>query len=128
MRSIGYLRLVAILASIVLGVSGQLLLKAGMNKVNIKTGTLIAQYLQALTSLEIWGGLFCFGVSMLIWLYVLARLDISVAYPFLGLNYILIMIGSRLIFHEPINWWKVVGSACIILGILLVAQGFGESP
>ncbi len=123
MRSISHLNLIPILLSILFGVSGQLLLKTGMLRVGQDRGTLISEYIRALAQPAIWLGLICFGVSMLIWLYVLARMEMSVAFPFLGLNYVLIMIGSRILFGETIGLSKIGGTACIVLGILLIARG-----
>lgn len=123
MRSIGLPNLTAILVSILFGVSGQLLLKTGMLRVAQTGGTLISEYTRALAQPAVWLGLVSFGVSMLIWLYVLARLEMSVAFPFLGLNYVLIMIGSRILFGETIGPAKIGGTACIVLGILLIARG-----
>ncbi len=123
MKSITLLNLAAILVSIIFGVSGQLLLKTGMLRAGQAGGALIAEYARALAQPYVWLGLVCFGISMLIWLYVLARLEMSVAFPFLGLNYVLIMIGSRVLFGETIGPAKIVGTACIVLGILLIARG-----
>jgi multidrug transporter EmrE-like cation transporter len=123
MRSISLLNLIAILVSILFGVSGQLLLKTGMLRVGQDSGTLVSEYARALAQPAVWFGLICFGVSMLIWLYVLARMEMSVAFPFLGLNYVLIMIGSRVLFGETIGPAKIGGTACIVLGILLIARG-----
>jgi multidrug transporter EmrE-like cation transporter len=123
MRSLSLLTLIAILVSILFGVSGQLLLKVGMLRVNQDGGTLVSEYAHALAQPTVWLGLICFGVSMLIWLYVLARMEISVAFPFLGLNYVLIMIGARILFGEAIGLSKIGGTACIVFGILLIARG-----
>ncbi len=123
MKSVSYLNLAVILSSIIFAVSGQLLLKLGMLRVGKETGHLLAEYARALAQPLVWLGLVCFGVSMLIWLYVLARLEMSVAFPFLGLNYVLIMIGSRLFLGEAITWPKLAGTACIVLGILFIARG-----
>ncbi len=123
MRSLSFLNLIAILVSILFGVSGQLLLKTGILRVNQDGGTLVSEYTRALAQPAVWLGLICFGVSMLIWLYVLARLEMSVAFPFLGLNYVLIMIGARVLFGETIGLSKICGTACIVLGILLIARG-----
>jgi drug/metabolite transporter (DMT)-like permease len=123
LRSVSYLNLAVILSSIILAVSGQLLLKLGLLRVGKETGHLLAEYARALTQPLVWLGLVCFGVSMLIWLYVLARMEMSVAFPFLGLNYALIMIGSRVLLGEAITGPKIVGTACIVLGILFIARG-----
>jgi multidrug transporter EmrE-like cation transporter len=122
MKLLSFLNLGAILVSILFGVSGQLLLKTGMLRVNQDGGALGSLYARAVMQPAIWLGLVCFGISMLVWLFVLSRLEMSVAFPFLGLNYILIMIGARVFFGETIGLAKIGGTACIVLGILLIAR------
>jgi len=88
--------ILAIFVSICLALGGQFLLKRGMVDVgpfSINISTLIQQYARILLNPLVLGGIFCFAVSMLVWLYVLSRVELSTAYPFLALNYVLILVG-----------------------------------
>jgi len=117
---------VAIFISIFLSVIGQLLLKMGMlriGKFSFDISTLVHQYIKILLNPFVIAGLVGFFVSMLIWLYVLSRMELSFAYPFVALNYVLILFGSYFLFKETITPIKIVGVVTIIIGVCLVARG-----
>lgn len=68
------------------------------------------------------GGLFVMVISMGAHLMVLSKVDISFAYPFLGLSFVLITLWGHFILAEPINASKIAGVACIVCGVILVAR------
>ncbi|KFK94761.1 MULTISPECIES: 4-amino-4-deoxy-L-arabinose-phosphoundecaprenol flippase subunit ArnE [unclassified Serratia (in: enterobacteria)] len=61
------------------------------------------------------------GLGMLLWLNVLQRLPLSVAYPMLSLNFVLVTLAARLLFDEPTTPRHWCGVAAIMLGILLMS-------
>jgi multidrug transporter EmrE-like cation transporter len=63
---------------------------------------------------------FCAGVS---WMLAMTKFEISYAYPFVSINYVLILGGSVLLFNEALNFSKISGNLLIILGIILLARG-----
>jgi multidrug transporter EmrE-like cation transporter len=67
------------------------------------------------------GGLFLYGFSAVVWLFVLARLDVSIAYPFVSLGFIVTMSLGCLLFGEPLTLRKVLGTVVVMLGVYLVA-------
>lgn len=73
------------------------------------------------TDLSIWGGLFLYGLSALIWLFVLARLDVSVAYTFVALGFLITMALGCLVFGEAFTVRKVLGTLIVAVGVYLVA-------
>ena len=116
----------AIFISILLAVAGQLLLKMGMlriGKFSFNISTLVHQYIKILLNPLVIAGLFGFFISMLIWLYVLSRMELSFAYPFVALNYVLILFGSYFLLKEAITPMKVIGVIVIVVGVYLVARG-----
>jgi len=118
--------ILAIFISIFLAVVGQLLLKVGMlrvGKFSFNISTLVHQYTRILLNPFVIAGLFVFFISMLIWLYVLSRMELSFAYPFVALNYVLILFGSYFLLKETITLYKIVGVVVIIIGVYLVARG-----
>ncbi|NDL63695.1 4-amino-4-deoxy-L-arabinose-phosphoundecaprenol flippase subunit ArnE [Acerihabitans arboris] len=61
------------------------------------------------------------ALALALWLNVLQRLPLSLAYPVLSVNFVLVTLAAYGIFHEPItprHWW---GVASIMLGILLMS-------
>jgi drug/metabolite transporter (DMT)-like permease len=63
---------------------------------------------------------FLAGVS---WMLVMAKFEVSYAYPFVSLNYILVLAAGFLLFNEAISATKMAGSALVILGIIVLAKG-----
>jgi drug/metabolite transporter (DMT)-like permease len=115
-----------ILLSVGLAALAQLTLKHGMNQVTADRGgvaALDASSLKAVvTNLFVIGGLAIFGISAVVWLLVLSRASLSFAYPFASLSYLLIVLAARFVLHEQIPPLRWVGVACIMTGIILVAQ------
>jgi drug/metabolite transporter (DMT)-like permease len=115
-----------IAATVVLGVAGQLLLKLGMNHAGRlgQIGQLFsARYLAgAASTWQIWAGLFMYFLGALLWMVVLSREDLTFAYPFLGLTYILILLCGHWILGEPAQWWRVAGTIVVAIGVLLIAK------
>jgi multidrug transporter EmrE-like cation transporter len=66
-------------------------------------------------------GLTSFGVSVIAWLYVLSKMDVSQAYPAVALGIAITALGGFLLFGEPINGMRVVGIAVIVIGVAMVA-------
>ncbi|MEK7127727.1 MAG: EamA family transporter [Patescibacteria group bacterium] len=67
-------------------------------------------------------GLICYGVSLLIWLFVLSKVDLSFAYALVALTFVFLLIFSRVFLHETIGIYRIIGSLLIILGIVFVAK------
>lgn len=63
---------------------------------------------------------FLSGVS---WLLAMTKFEISYAYPFVSLNYILVMAAGFLLFQESLSVTKIAGSALIVLGIVVISKG-----
>lgn len=57
------------------------------------------------------------------WMAAMTKLELSHAYPFMSLAFIGVLVVSALVFHEPVNAWKVGGLVLITLGIIVGSQG-----
>lgn len=104
--------------SLVLAVAGQFLLKSG-----ILTGSLspsINSVIKTLFSPLVFLGFVAYGLSSLIWLFVLQRFPLSVAYPTLALAYVAIVLLGAVFLKEPITIGKLAGVAFIMLGVFLL--------
>ena len=62
------------------------------------------------------------GVYALLWQQVITRMPLSTAYMFKGTSLIFVLLISALLFGEAITLNNVIGSAIIILGIVLFAK------
>ena len=57
------------------------------------------------------------------WMAAMTRLELSHAYPFMSLAFILVMVCSAWFFSEPITPLKVTGIVLVVLGIVVGSQG-----
>jgi multidrug transporter EmrE-like cation transporter len=67
-------------------------------------------------------GLATFVISMASHLVVLSKVELSFAYPFLSLAYIVVAVYAYVVFKEDVNAWRVAGFGLICLGTLLIAR------
>ena len=114
-----------ILLSVGLAAVAQLTLKHGMDQVVERSGAfrIEGESLKTVVSTPaVWGGLLLFGLSAVVWLAVLSRTSLSLAYPFAGLTYVLILLADRFILEQEVPAIRWVGVGFIIVGIVLVAQ------
>ena len=62
-------------------------------------------------------------LASLFWLAALRRLDLSYAYPFTSLAFVLVLILSAIFFHEAVTAPKVAGLILILIGIIVASRG-----
>ena len=62
-------------------------------------------------------------LAALSWMAAMSKFDISHAYPFMSLSFILVLILSGVFLNEPITLYKVIGLSLIVIGIVLGSQG-----
>jgi multidrug transporter EmrE-like cation transporter len=110
--------IVMMLISVGLGAVGQIAFKYGAIELEKNPGITLLDKLKAPIVL----GLILYGVSTIIYLMVLRRMNLSVAYPMISLGYVLVFIASYFLFHEPMSYLRVAGMVCIILGIMMVTR------
>ena len=67
-------------------------------------------------------GLLPFFISMASHLLVLSRVELSFAYPFLSLAYVVVAVYSYYIFGEDLNSYRVAGIGLICVGTILVSK------
>ena len=67
-------------------------------------------------------GLVTFVISMASHLYVLSKVELSFAYPFLSLAYVAVAVAAWLLFAEDLNAWRIAGIGLICIGTVLIAQ------
>jgi multidrug transporter EmrE-like cation transporter len=93
-----------------------------MNKVVLPDTLFSINTAQIFVNKYIFLGLTCYGASMLFWLYVLTKVDVSRAYPFVGLGFIGTMLFAYYFLNEPITAQKIVGTFLVVSGVVLLAR------
>ncbi|HNV58361.1 MAG TPA: EamA family transporter [Rhodoferax sp.] len=68
-------------------------------------------------------GLLAALLASVTWMAAMTKLPLSHAYPLMSLAFVLVMILSGMLFHEPITPLKLIGVAFVILGLAIGSQG-----
>lgn len=59
----------------------------------------------------------------LAWMAAMTKLELSFAYPFVSLSFVLVFVFSAFLFHETITTPKILGMLLIIAGIIVIGRG-----
>lgn len=113
------------LVAILLLVGGQTLLKVGLNEIggiSLFEGNPVGSLLGLFRTPWIILGFVCYGVSAILWLDVLSKLDFSLAFPLVSLTYVFSLIIGRFIFHDTVGLDRIVGVLLILGGLFFVVR------
>lgn len=105
-------------ANIVLLVTGQTVWKIGLERTG---GLRLENLFSVLFSPLILLGIGIYGVATVLWLYVLSRLPISLAYPLQSLAFVLALVIAMVLFKESIPPNRWIGVAIILTGITVLS-------
>ncbi|MBU0470638.1 MAG: EamA family transporter [Nanoarchaeota archaeon] len=89
----------------------------------IKKATDKYQLKKLLLSSSLWGGLFIYVLSVLLYIYVLRTEELSVVYPLVATSYIWTTFFSVRFLGEKMDNWKWAALIGIILGIVFIGLG-----
>lgn len=120
-----YLVLGLILLDVLLNVAGQLSLKFGMSKIGnfaLSAANLPPVFLKAAFNPYVILGLFCYGLGFLVWLIVLAKAEVSYAYPMISLGYVLTALLAWQLFGENVTFIRMAGILVTCLGVFIIAR------
>jgi drug/metabolite transporter (DMT)-like permease len=114
--------LLLILASVILSSIGQLFFKKGMTILDHSHQQASIWKLMGYGLLNgyVFLGFLSFGTGAVLWLAVLAKEEVSYAYPLSSLGYIIVLIGSFLLFHEHVSPARVIGIFLLIAGVFFI--------
>lgn len=117
-----------IIVSVLLNASAQLFIKRGMitiGSVTLSANGVSSLALKAITNMPIIMGMLAYAVSILLWMIVLSRVNVSIAYPFLSIGYIFTAILAFFLFNEPFTVQKILGILIICVGVILLTHSRG---
>lgn len=116
----------SIFASVALSSLAQIALKAGVRRPEVSEALADAGALataQAMASSPmVWIGLGIYALSTIVWLHVLARVDVSLAYPFVGLGFVLTMLLGWSIHGEALTPARILGTLLIVSGVVVLGR------
>lgn len=110
-----------ILVSVALNAAAQILLRwsarAGLPAGDWSVHTVLSVGLRP----GIVGGLACYGLSVLVWIWVLSRAQVSFAYPFLGLGFVVVSLAGWYVLGEALTIHRLAGTLLVSAGVLVLA-------
>lgn len=68
-------------------------------------------------------GFFAAFLASLAWMAAMTKFELSHAYPFMSLNFVIVLILSGVLLREPVTLQKTMGVGLIVLGTLVSSQG-----
>ncbi|RSE87526.1 EamA family transporter [Achromobacter denitrificans] len=115
-----------ILATIGFTVYGQLILKWRI----AQFGQLPADFSEKIRFLfgllldpAIFSGFVAAFLASLAWMAAMTKFELSHAYPFMSLNFVVVLMLSGWLLSEPITAQKAIGVGLIVLGTIVAARG-----
>jgi len=121
------LSLALLFVAISLGATGQILLKAGLRQLGEDVPPL--EVLKSIfTNAMVFGGYVCYGLSSLLYVVALSKLELSYAYPMVALSYIMVTVLAWKLLDETVPTLRAAGLALILLGVVVVALSYRSPP
>lgn len=118
--------LLLILANVAMTSLAQIVLKAGMSAPEVVRALAGGVRLSAMVTvfLHPWVvlGLVLYAGAAVVWLLVLARVDVSLAYPFVGLGFVVTMVLAWAFMGEALNATRIAGTLLIAAGVVVLAR------
>jgi drug/metabolite transporter (DMT)-like permease len=114
-----------ILIAVTVSAAGQIMLKLGMSSmgvVTISASEILTTVWRMGTNPYVLIGLLVYVMGTVFWLAALSRVDLSYAYPFASLSYIIMLIASWQLFKEDITLLRLIGTGVVALGIFLISR------
>jgi small multidrug resistance pump len=104
----------ALLAGIVLGVLGQILLKAGATR----SADIVAQFLDPWTII----GVVVYALAAVFYIIAIKRIPLTLAFPSVSLSYVVVALVAHFVWGEALGLPQLAGIGLIVGGILLLHQ------
>jgi len=115
-----------IITCVTLSALSQMIMKMGMSSPHIQSALTsdigLSTAWKVATNLYVVLGLGLYVLGAGLWLYVLSRVDLTVAYPFVGLGFIMTMLLGWLFLHEDVGMLRMGGTLLIVAGVILVSR------
>jgi multidrug transporter EmrE-like cation transporter len=111
--------------TILFTVYGQLVIKWQMEQAgNLPRDTAdkLTFLMYQVVSFRVLSGLAAAFLAALSWMAALTQFELSFAYPFVSLSFVLVLLLSMTLFGEPFVWTKVLGTAIILLGLFVISR------
>ena len=114
-----------IFTGVMLNAAAQILMKSGTNTVGyfeFSTENILPIGWKLITEWHIAAALFCYALSVVVWILALSRVPVSIAFPMLSMAYVVNAVAAWYLLGEAFSLTKVVGIGVIILGVIIISR------
>ena len=114
-----------IFTGVMLNAAAQILMKAGTNAVgyfDFNMENILPVGWKLATEWHIVTALFCYALSVVIWILALSRVPVSIAFPMLSMAYIVTAVAAWYLLGEALSVTKLAGIGVIILGVIIISR------
>lgn len=74
-----------------------------------------------LTTPLIWAGLICFGITLMLYTYVLSKINLNIAYPLMtSLGFLIVATFSVFYLQESLSWLQIMGMILVVGGLSMI--------
>ena len=109
-----------ILLPILASVLGEFLLKVSVGNQPLRLS--FESLMMVITTPYIVLGVFFIGCSALLWIVGLSRFQLSFMYPFLSLNYVIVIVGSEYLLKEDVSINRYISILFMIIGLVIISK------
>lgn len=110
-----WVQAILILSTVTLLSVGQIVFKLAATEVVLNR----SEFLYSLFSLKSIAGFAIYTAASILWIIALKNLELSIAYPFAALAFLIVPILSYFILDESVSWNTFAGGGFIILGVMI---------
>lgn len=114
-----------IFTGVMLNAAAQILMKTGTNAIGyfeFSMGNILPIGWKLATEWHIVAAMFCYALSVVIWILALSRVPVSIAFPMLSMAYVVNAVAAWYLLGEAFNPAKLLGMGVIILGVIIISR------
>lgn len=70
----------------------------------------------------VWVAFVCTFLAGVMWMLTLARLDLTYAFPFTGITFLIILLAGAFVFGEHVSVGRIAGTLLVVAGLVVVVR------
>tara|TARA_A100001015_G_C14981963_1_gene709853 strand:- start:605 stop:1000 length:396 start_codon:yes stop_codon:yes gene_type:complete len=116
-----------IIFPIVLATSGEFFLKSAINSNPISLSPNLFESMLILLKVPVNHPMILFSLIIIVtggvlWIIAMSKFELSFIYPFMSINYVMIMVGSQLFLHESVSLVRYLAVVFIGIGLIFISR------
>ena len=70
----------------------------------------------------VWVAFACTFLAGVAWMLTLSRLELTYAFPFTGITFLVILLAGALMFGEHVSAGRIIGTLLVVAGLIVVVR------